>query len=535
MPPDNPLNSPDNRKFALMGRVVSMNDSPIIERGVVYLEKNAIIGVQDFQTPAPPGFENVPVINTNGIIFPGLIELHNHLSYNLLKLWVVPRKFTNRDQWLGTPEYRKLISGPMQVIGKTPELIAPLVRYVEAKCLFAGVTTSQGIKLFSDSGITRYYRGNVRNVEEPMDPALPKAKTKIGDIDPRKVKDFLKDLTATDCLLYHLSEGTDQRARKHFLDLQIKDTNDWALRKSLAAIHATALEQADFEVLARFQAGMIWSPLSNLLLYGDTAKVNFAKEFGIRMGIGADWSPTGSKNLLGELKVAHIYSKLNGGIFSDEEIVGMATRNAAEILGWEKAVGTIEPGKKADLVVIPDSGTDPYEALIQANEADIRLVMIDGIPRYGDPALMNALNISGEDVSVGGKAKMVFLEQNTSDPAVEPVSLMEARKILTEALQKLKDYARELEKPKEEQALVREGRPETEVWTLALDDFNDEWRAGNKRSKALQALMSQPLSEILEPMELDPLTVVDDEDYLKRIDRQTNLPEEYKVGLRGMY
>ena len=49
---------------------------------------------------------------------------------------------------------------------------------------------------------------------------------------------------------------------------------------------------------------MVWSPMSNLLLYGGTADIAAALAAGVRIGIGSDWSPSGSKNLLGELKVA---------------------------------------------------------------------------------------------------------------------------------------------------------------------------------------------------------------------------------------
>ena len=67
---------------------------------------------------------------------------------------------------------------------------------------------------------------------------------------------------------------------------------------------------------------MIWSPLSNLLLYGDTARVDVAKRAGVRIGLGSDWSPSGSKNLLGELKIAWLYSQhALGGLFSARDLV----------------------------------------------------------------------------------------------------------------------------------------------------------------------------------------------------------------------
>ena len=118
-------------------------------------------------------------------------------------------------------------------------------------------------------------------------------------------------------------------------------------RNSLAGIHCAALRKQDFRVLGRQGASMVWSPLSNLLLYGDTAKVEEAKAAGVRIGLGSDWSPTGSKNLLGELKVAKLVSDARGTLFEDRELVAMATRNGAAILKWDKALGSIEAGKRA--------------------------------------------------------------------------------------------------------------------------------------------------------------------------------------------
>jgi len=84
--------------------------------------------------------------------------------------------------------------------------------------------------------------------------------------------------------------------------------SEWAITDSLAGINCVALKADDFDVLASRGASMVWSPLSNLLLYGQTADVAAAKKAGIKIGIGPDWAPSGSKNLLGELKVAWLAS-----------------------------------------------------------------------------------------------------------------------------------------------------------------------------------------------------------------------------------
>ena len=173
--------------------------------------------------PAPTGFETVPIHPTRGTLFPGLIELHNHMSYNALRLWQVPKMFVNRERWAGIVEYRKRVSGPMQVIGRTPGLLPALVRYVECRCLLGGVTTSQGIQLTSNAGVRRFYRGLIRNVEQTDEAALPEAATRIDDIEARDAQLFLARLRKQTCFLLHLAEGVDTRARAHFLALHLHD------------------------------------------------------------------------------------------------------------------------------------------------------------------------------------------------------------------------------------------------------------------------------------------------------------------------
>lgn len=89
----------------------------------------------------------------------------------------MPRLFTNRDQWNKGDVYRKLITGPMTALGRTPGYLEAIVRYVECKSLLGGVTTSQGIGLASNAGIKRFYHGYVRNVEQTAAADLPAART----------------------------------------------------------------------------------------------------------------------------------------------------------------------------------------------------------------------------------------------------------------------------------------------------------------------------------------------------------------------
>src|SRR4051794_836743 len=280
MSPKLPIDPTEGKTFALAGRVVTMDaERTVLNSGVVYVGGGRIAAVTKAGAPPPQGFDGVTTVETGGTIYPGLIELHNHLSYNALTLWQVPKKFTNRGQWgSGSVEdYRRLVSGPMKILGPDPEIMPAIVRYVECKALVAGTTTSQGMQLFSNAGARRYYRGNIRNVENTEDKELPEAGAKIPDIAAKDAKAFLKRIQSKDCYLLHLSEGIDDTARSYFLNLKFDD-GSWALADSLAAIHAAGLKDEDFKVLADHGVSIVWSPLSNLLLYGQTADVKAAHE-----------------------------------------------------------------------------------------------------------------------------------------------------------------------------------------------------------------------------------------------------------------
>jgi hypothetical protein len=124
-----------------------------------------------------------PKVATGGTIFPGLIELHNHLSYNAMPLWEVPTQYSNNGQWRGGEDYSRRITKPSQVLGQSPGVLQALVRYVECRALLGGATTTQGITLANASSLTKHFKGVVRNVESPGDQDLPAANTNIANPD----------------------------------------------------------------------------------------------------------------------------------------------------------------------------------------------------------------------------------------------------------------------------------------------------------------------------------------------------------------
>lgn len=521
--------------LALRGRVVTMDArNTVIADGIVYIRNERIVAVKKAGAAAPEDFAGVKVLDTRGTLYPGLIDLHNHLSYNALPLWQVPQRYSNRDDWARHPDYRRLISGPMNVLGQTDGYPPAIARYAECKSLLGGVTTSQGIALFSNAGIRRYYRGLLRNVEISDGPDLPAANARIGDVDDDEAAKFLARLKKSSCLLLHLGEGTDERARAHFTALKLP-RGKAAITEALAGIHCTALQRADFKLLAKHGGAMVWSPLSNLLLYGQTADIHAAKAEKVTMALGSDWSPSGSKSLLGELKAAYACSRMHGTPFSARDIVAMATSNAARILKWDKGIGSLQAGKRADLLVVEGRRRDAYLQLIRAKETDITLVMIDGVRRCGIGRLMPD-KAKLETWSIGRRKRLLDLRGPGMDPLTADLGLREAATRLKKGLKSLKALAKALEQPRTRASLRAGGKPR---WFLELDHPDHppaptpppDIHAGVMMAGAA----STPLSQLLGPLKLDPLGVADDRTFLSRLLAQGNLPPPFRAALRTLH
>ncbi len=380
--------------IVVRGRVVSF-DQPVLDHGAVYVGADEHIhAVQDASAPAPAGFASARVVETGGAIYPGLIDLHNHIAYNGLSLWTPPgrtKPYTARTQWPNDKSYDPLISDPGKLLGYVAGKAQ--LKYAETKALLGGVTAIQG------SARTGHpYEGwLVRNIEEEtftsgrstvFQSVITLHKTRAADPFP-SARAHTQDGNS---FIYHLSEGSSPNLVSEYAALRDND----CLHPGLIGIHCTALGHPNFDEWSPHGGAIVWSPFSNLWLYGTTTDVVAARAAGMRVCLGADWSPSGSKSLLGELKVADLHNRQAlGGAFSAQELCEMATCNPADALQWGDRIGRLKEGLRADLLVVSDRGGDPYRNLIESTERDVRLVAINGYPMYGSAALMRAANAYG--------------------------------------------------------------------------------------------------------------------------------------------
>ena len=175
---------PPSARYVLEGRVVPMGGRRAVTDGAVYVDEGVIEHVRPRSAQLPDAkYRGATRIRTGGSIYPGFIELHNHLAYNVMPLWDVPTRYTNNGQWRGTEPYTRRITKPSQVLGQVDGVAQALVRVTEGRALFGGTTCSQGLTLANAGGVTKLYAGLLRNPEAPDDPRLPKAGTNIANPD----------------------------------------------------------------------------------------------------------------------------------------------------------------------------------------------------------------------------------------------------------------------------------------------------------------------------------------------------------------
>ena len=167
----------------------------------------------------------------------------------------------------------------------------------------------------------------------------------------------------------------------------LKDLNVFDVPVVLA--HGIYLSDSDIEILKYIKGGISHNPISNCKLSSGICDVVKLRKNGIHIGLGSDGiGSTSTMDMFEEMKTAAYLQKVNtmeADSILAYDILKMATIEGAKVLGLDNEIGTLEPGKKADMIFIktdkphlcPDN--DVCSNLVySANGADVDSVMIDG-------------------------------------------------------------------------------------------------------------------------------------------------------------
>lgn len=388
----------------------------IISKGWVVIKDGRILSIVE---KAPEDAKG-PTVESNGIIFPGFVDLHDHPMYNIFKRWSPGVKFKNRYEWRDNADYISSVGKPGgDLQKKDDQTFCDIDEFVELKALVGGTTSIAGIsgrRGFASpvpscvAGLARnldwasgFYGSGVGN--EKIENVLGVAPRDLKDVDVHRVSDELSQ-NKIDLLLIHVAEGSssDTESTVEFRALKGLEF----LGPKTAVIHGAALGSDDLRQMRISGTALIWSPRSNFELYGATANVAEAFRQGVTIALAPDWSSTGSTNSLAELRYASQLSQEKlGGLFSDRELFEMSTAIPARIANIADKVGSLREGLYADLFVLAGDSAQPYVALAHAKPEDVQLVLVGGVPVYGNKKLMDLMQLRTEPIEVCGKQMYV--------------------------------------------------------------------------------------------------------------------------------
>ena len=323
-----------------------------------------------------------------GVISPGIIDAHNHLEYSYN-----PPSGHGAERYEHRHDWREGDRGHSEIpYGSRGS--AENEQWSELRAALAGTTSYVGSG--QADGMIRNLHGNQEGLNQgDVDfDTFP-----LGDIRGEYLESGCQypDLPTgsadrVDAYLPHVAEGIVVAARNEFICMSSDDAGADVLKPSAAFIHAIGLNALDASLLATDSAKMVWSPRSNIDLYGNTAAVSMYDRQGTRIALGTDWTVSGSMNMLRELECADQFNRdYLDGYFGDWDLWEMATINAARASAIDDAVGRLAVGEIGDVAIFDGTSGLTFRAVLEAGVEDVVLVLRGGEPLAGDADVVQAL------------------------------------------------------------------------------------------------------------------------------------------------
>ncbi|MDR0966579.1 MAG: thrombospondin type 3 repeat-containing protein, partial [Myxococcales bacterium] len=373
----------------------------------------------------------------NAVVSPGLINAHEHITY--ANNWPIPasaERFDHRHDWRkGQNSHTNAQSKYVQSGAK-----AGTVMHAELRMIMGGATSLFG----SGNG-----KGLMRNLDQA--PLSVSSSFDLTDYQTFPLGDSSGSIRENDCnysyhnstksqaadtldCAYgpHVAEGINKGAWNELrclspLGAEMGGQN--IFKKTSAFIHGVAATPEIIELMAQAGTKLIWSPRSNISLYGDTAQVTVYDTYGVTIGMGTDWVSSGSMNMLRELQCAdQLNRNYYNNHFTDEQLWKMVTINGAAALGASDYLGELKVGLWADLAIFATKlDRKAHRAVIDAEPQDVLLVTRAGKFLYGEANLISDPACDTLPGGVCGSAKKACVKSETEMTLAQLVEVAETQ------------------------------------------------------------------------------------------------------------
>jgi 5-methylthioadenosine/S-adenosylhomocysteine deaminase len=417
--------------------ILTMNDRMEVVNGAVSVRDGRIAAIG----PEPPTAHDLVLDAAGHYLLPGFVQTHIHLCQTLFRGYADDLRLM---EWLRTRIW------PMEA-AHTPASLRASARLACLELLQSGTTsvltmeTVHGTDAVIEATAATGIRATIaKSLMDHTTPGAPDALREDGlqalaesvelfrrftgtangrirvAFAPRFALSCASDLLeaiaekaeALDALVHtHASEQRDEvamvRTATGRSNIGYFDAVE-LLSPRLNVAHCVWVDEEEQTLLASHQVKVTHCPGSNLKLGSGIAPVPEMRARGINVSLGADGAACNNHlDMFGEMRLAAGLQSIrrSPGALSARDALWMATRAGAKALGQDAEIGSIEVGKKADLVLIDAESAhaapspDPFSAIVYAaHAADIRVTMVDGeiLIRDGRPLHLDAAEIGAD-------------------------------------------------------------------------------------------------------------------------------------------
>jgi 5-methylthioadenosine/S-adenosylhomocysteine deaminase len=397
--------------------ILTMNDALDVVTGDVWIEDGRIAGLGR----APAGWPATTTIDAaGGLVLPGFVQTHVHLCQTLfrgladdlpllawLRTRVWPLEAAHDERTLHAAA--QLAAAELLLGGTTTVLTMETVHGTNA--VFEALVPT-GLRAIVGKCLMNV-RGDAparlwQSTRDALDESLALDRQWSGSaggrlraaLAPRFAISCSRDLleataAASDergLLIHtHASEQRDEidvvRAQTGLDNVAYLSSVGLATER-LCAAHCVWVTEAEQRLLAERRVKVLHCPGSNLKLGSGIAPVPEMRARGITVSLGADGAACNNRlDMFEEMRLAAVLQAMRKapGVLPAREVVSMATRAGARTLGLADDIGSIEVGKKADVIVVDRDrphlapGPDPYSTLVYAARgSDVRTTIVDG-------------------------------------------------------------------------------------------------------------------------------------------------------------
>jgi 5-methylthioadenosine/S-adenosylhomocysteine deaminase len=429
--------------------VVTMDASQqVLEDGAIAIHGDKIVAVGPRAEIENKYFSLHRITAPQGLVMPGLINGHTHAAMTLLR--GIKDDVTLQD-WLEHYIF------PAEAKNVTEDFVTWGTRLAILEMLRGGTTTYTDMYYFEDAVARETKAAGMRGVLGETFIDFPAPDNKTRDEALAYSEKFLKRwqgdplihaavaphsvfLCSADTLhaaaalarryhapiLIHVSETkkeNDDSRTAHGASPTVWLDQLGILGPDVVAAHCIWIDASDIALLAKSQTGCVHNPSSNMMLASGVAPIREMLAGGVRLGLGTDGA-AGSNNDLGMMEEMDLAAKLQKITHMDPQALGakqaveMATIGGARALHMENEIGSLESGKKADLIVISLNAPnavplyDVYSQIVYSlKSSDVQDTIIGGriVMRDGRVLTLNETAIIAKARELGAQVKQSLI------------------------------------------------------------------------------------------------------------------------------